>query len=271
MTSESELKKVAEGREAEMFAWEDGKILRLLRDPSAHARNQRQAAAMEAARSKGVRVPAVMEVTTVLGRPGLVMERISGVDLLTLIGRQPWKVFWVGRVSGELHAQLHDVKAPDGIPPLKEFIRERIESRERVPKHLAQFALEVLERLPEGDKLCHGDFHPGNIMMAGDEPVLIDWTIPARGDPLGDVARTRLMLRLGEPPPGTSAPLRVMALVGRNILLWRYLRSYDRVRRLNMGLVARWEIPVAAARMAAGIDSEYAALMRFLERARASL
>src|SRR3990172_8637816 len=44
-----ELRKVAEGREAEMFAWEDGTILRLLREPGAEQRNQGQAAAIEAA------------------------------------------------------------------------------------------------------------------------------------------------------------------------------------------------------------------------------
>ena len=74
--------KIAEGREAEMFAWEDGKVLRLLRDASGAPANERQAEAMRAAAACGVRVPAVYGTTVVAGRPGLIMERIQGSDLL---------------------------------------------------------------------------------------------------------------------------------------------------------------------------------------------
>ncbi len=251
-----------------MFDWGDGVILRLLRDPGGQLSNQWQAAAMEAARSRGVRVPAVHQVATVEGRPGLVMERIQGVDLLTEIGRRPWAVFRAGRISGELQAQLHAVVAPSAIPALKYVLKRRIESSSPLLGELAPFALELLEALPDGDRLCHGDLHPGNIMMAGATPVLIDWSNVTRGDPMADVARTRLMLRLGEPPPGTSTLLRVLAPVGGNILASLYLRSYRRQRPLDMGLVERWEVPVAAARLAEGIAEETAALLRLLEKAR---
>jgi hypothetical protein len=153
---EEKLRKVAEGREAEMFAWEEGAILRLMREPGAEGRNQRQAAAMEAARSRGVRVPAVLGATTVVGRPGLIMERIEGPDLLTLVGRRPWTVFRVARICGEVHAQLHEVQAPRVIPPLKEALKRRMATV--APQHLAEIALAALDaprrrlcrRLPPG-------------------------------------------------------------------------------------------------------------------------
>jgi len=262
-----ELRKVAEGREAEMFAWEDGSILRLMREPGADGRNQGQAAAMEAARSRGVRVPAVLGATTVMGRPGLIMERIEGPDLLTLIGRRPWTVFRVGRICGEVHAQLHEVQAPRIIPSLKDTLKRRIETSGPLPQRLAEFALAALDGLPDGDALCHGDFHPGNILLAGETPVLIDWTNAMRGDPAADVARTRLMLRLGEAPPGTSFALRALARVGRSLLVTLYLRSYRRARPLDMSAVRRWEMPVAAARLAEGIEEEVPRLLALLERA----
>jgi len=263
-----ELRKVAEGREAEMFAWEDGLILRLLRERGAEQRNQGQAAAMEAARSRGVRVPAVLGAATVMERPGLIMERIEGPDLLTLIGRRPWAVFRVGRICGEVHAQLHEVQAPRIIPSLKDTLKRRIETSGPLPQRLAEFALAALDGLPEGDALCHGDFHPGNILLASETPVLIDWTNATRGDPAADVARTRMMLRLGEAPPGTSFVLRLLALFGRSLLLSLYLRSYRRRRPLDMDAVKRWEIPVAAARLSEGIEEEVPRLLALLERAR---
>src|SRR3972149_6182385 len=125
MGEERELRKIAEGREAEMFAWGEGTILRLLRNPEAALHNQWQGAALGAGGwrggggSRGVRVPAVHEVTAVAGRPGIVMERIEGTDLLTLIGRRPWTLFRAGRICGEVHAQLHEAQAPSSIPPLR--------------------------------------------------------------------------------------------------------------------------------------------------------
>src|SRR4030065_1914707 len=110
-----------------MFAWEDGLILRLLREPGSEQRNQWQAAAIETARARGVRVPAVVGAATVMGRPGLIMERIEGPDLLTLIGRRPWTAFRVGRICGEVHAQVHEVQAPRVIPSAKEALQRRIQ------------------------------------------------------------------------------------------------------------------------------------------------
>ena len=265
-----ELQKIAEGLEAEMFAWEEGTILRLLRDPDAERRNEWQAAAMEAARSSGVRVPAVYGMTTAMGRPGLIMERIEGPDLLTLVGRRPWQVFRVARVTGEVHAQLHAVTAPESVPALRSSMRQAIESSSRVPRELGEFALEVLDGLPDGDRLCHGDFHPGNILMAGETPVLIDWTNARRGEASADVARTILMVRRGELPPGTPVMVRPIALVGRSVLTSAYLRAYRRLRSLDMDLVARWQVPVAAARLVEGIDEETPGLLALLEKQRRS-
>ncbi len=268
MTTERELKKIAEGREAEMFAWEDGTILRLLRNPEGEWQNDLQMAALKAAESSGMRVPGVLGKATIDGRPGLVMERIEGGDYLTLIGRQPWQVFPAARISGELHARLHAVEAPASLEPLKARLRRHIESRADLPAPLARFALDTLEGLPDGDRLCHGDFHPANILRSPQGPVLIDWTNATRGDPAADVARTELIIRIGEPPPGSSLAIRVLARVGRGILLSGYRRAYRRVRPVDRELITRWEVPIVADRLADGIQEEIPVLMKSLEKAR---
>ena len=264
--SRGELRKIGEGLEAEMFAWGEGTILRLLRDPQAVERNERQAAAIEAARSSGVRVPAVHSLTTVMGRPGMVMERVEGRDLMAELGRRPWRLFWVARVSGEVHAQLHQVIAPDSVVALKPKLRQEIMESSLVPAEVAEQALEVLGGLPDGDKLCHGDFYPANLLISRGGPVLIDWSNVARGNPDADVARTLLMVRLGELPPGTPMLVRPIALVGRGLLSSVYLRSYRRERFLDPVLVGRWQIPVAAARLAQGIEGERPSLLKLLRR-----
>jgi Ser/Thr protein kinase RdoA (MazF antagonist) len=249
-----------------MFAWEDGRILRLLRGAGGQRQNEMQAVAIEAAAASGVRVPEVFGATTVMGRPGLVMERIDGTDYLTLMGKQPWLVFSVGSLSGRVHAKLHEAVASDALPALRAVLRARIQNCARVPENLASFAIDVLDGLPDGDTLCHGDFHPGNLLRSKEGPVVIDWTNATRGDPDADVARTNLMLRVGEPPPGSPVIVRVLARIGGRILLWRYLNAYRRRRPVSDQALSRWAVPIAAARIAEGIESEIPTLLSFLER-----
>ena len=266
MSTAETVRKLAEGREAELYTWDGNAVLRLLRDPNAHASNERQRAAMLAAAGAGVRVPAVREAVIHDGRPGLVMERIDGPDLLALVGRQPWRVLWVAGHTGRAHAALHRATAPESLPSVRRVIRYLLERSDRVPEHLHSFALNVLEALPEGDRLLHGDFHPGNLMLAGDTPTVIDWTNASRGHPDADLARTILLLRLGDPPPGSSPGLRLLTLVGRRRLLSGYQRAYARVRRTSPAQLTRWQIVQAAERLTYDIGTERPKLLRLLER-----
>jgi aminoglycoside phosphotransferase (APT) family kinase protein len=77
---------LGEGREAETLAWGEGRVLRLLKDPSRTDRLERELAALTAARRGGAPVPAVYGRETVNGRPGLVIERVEGPDLLRCWG-----------------------------------------------------------------------------------------------------------------------------------------------------------------------------------------
>jgi hypothetical protein len=55
---------------------------------------------------------------------------------------------------------------------------------------------------------------------------VIDWLGASRGDPLADVALTMITLRGGKTTPGTPLITRVVAPLGRKVLLGGYLRGY---------------------------------------------
>ncbi len=261
----SELHKIAEGQEAEIFEWEGGTVLRLMRTHYGPESVELQARALNAAHSAGVAVPIPGDTTTVDGRHGLVMERIDGPDLLTLLGNKPWHIWSAGTTTGELQAEIHKVAAPEGLPNLKEALKLLIESSDRVPPEMATFALDLLAELPDGDRLCHGDFHPGNIIKTTDRNVIIDWSNVASGDPAADYARSLLLIRLGEPPPGASFVIRILANVGRGVLGTAIRSGYRRHRKLDEDLVRRWEVPVMAHRLTENYEPERPKLLKLLE------
>jgi aminoglycoside phosphotransferase (APT) family kinase protein len=256
---------VGEGREAEIFEWDGNTVLRLLRDPAHGARLGAEAVAMRAAGACGVPVPTVGDQLTVEGRPGLVLGRVDGPDLITRMGSRPWTVVGAAAQLGRIHAQLHEVVAPPELPALREHVRARI-AASPLPARLTEHALAELEQLPDGERLCHGDFHPGNVLVGSGGPVVIDWVNATRGDPAADLARTRLMLQVGALPPGTRRLIVTLDRTGRALFRRQWLSSYRRRRAVDDALVDRWTVVRAADRSAEGIEPEIPALRAILER-----
>jgi aminoglycoside phosphotransferase (APT) family kinase protein len=164
------------------------------------------------------------------------------------------------------HRAVHRVAAPVELPELRRVLAARIRDA-ALPPHLRTFALRVLDGLPDGDRLCHGDYHPGNVLLAGDRPAVIDWPGAARGVPDADHARTLLLLRWAKPPPGTPPLSRALIAAGRRPLARRYTRAYRRgappVRQVDS-----WLLVHAAARLSEGIPAERTMLIGMLDRAR---
>jgi aminoglycoside phosphotransferase (APT) family kinase protein len=260
-------RKLGEGREAEIFAWDEGLVVRLMRDPTDNEKLDREEAAVRAAAALGAPVPAVHERVEVEGRPGIVMQAVDGPDQLTLLGSRPWRVVAEARALGRLHARLHAVRAPEELPDLVTGVRSRIESAPGLPPDLRRFALAELDDLPRGDALCHGDFYPGNVLVGRDGRRVIDWVGATRGAAHADVARTLLLLRLGTPPPGTPALARALDGVGRRVITRDYTRRYARVRALDEELLERWLAVVAADRLADRIGNEQPALVGIVRAA----
>jgi tRNA A-37 threonylcarbamoyl transferase component Bud32 len=257
--------KVGEGREAEILEWGDGRVLRLLRDPAASDRLRQEASAIAAAKDAGIPAPAVFEAVVVDGRPGLVMERVDGVDLLTGLSRRPWRILSAAQDLGGLQARLHDAVAPADLGDLREHLRERVTGAPHLPARLRAHALDVLADLPDGNRICHMDFHPGNVMLGSHGPVIIDWANTVRGDSMGDLGRTVMILRCAAPPPGMSALLRAIDRMGRSIFRRLWVRGYGRTRPIDFDVMYRWETVCAAARLSEQIDEEVPALLGLLE------
>jgi hypothetical protein len=71
----------------------------------------------------------------------------------------------------------------------KKDLRRRIICNNEFPKDEVAEAIKVLDRLPTGDTLLHGDFSISNIIVKKNEPYAIDFGSTCRGPELYDIAK----------------------------------------------------------------------------------
>ena len=154
------------GRDADVFALDDDRVLRRYRDAGRSA--EREAAVMVHARSAGLPVPEVFDVDGA----DLVLERVAGPTMTSALARRPWTLAAQARVLAGLHRAVHEVPAPDWLPALGDG----------------------------GTALLHLDLHPDNVLVGARGPVVIDWTNAARGPAEVDVADAWLVISTGSVP-----------------------------------------------------------------------
>jgi hypothetical protein len=211
--------------------------------------------------------PRLIDVVDHDGRRGLVLQRLDGSDMLTLLQRKPWRLMGLARMLAQAHLVVSGVRASQDLPDLRQVLAARIDDAVLAPP-LKDFALRVLHGLPDGERLCHGDFHPGNVLADGDRVGVIDWANAARGVPEADHARTVLLLRWANPLPGTPLVSRGLLAAGRSLFTRAYARTYRAGLPQPPRNMNSWLTVHAAARLSEGIDAEHPRLTGLVDRAR---
>ena len=138
---------------------------------------------------------------------------------------------------------------PD-LPPQRRRLERKIGAADSLPASLKQASLAALSTLRDGDSICHGDFHPGNVLLTPGRAVIIDWIDASRGNPLADVARTTV-LTLGAAASSQVPTTALKAFV--RLFHSVYLRRYFQLRPGGKGEYRRWLPVVAAARLSENI------------------
>lgn len=253
---------IGHGRTADIFAWGKHHILKLFHEGWEIGPVQVEARISELIVSMGLPVPNVIGTLEDDGRYGVVYERVDGPTLLQQFSKAPWLLHRLMGVFADLHVTMHQHRVPE-LPSRREAMIASIPNAQSVPDMMKESALEVLGRLPEGDTLCHGDFHPDQIILSKNGPVIIDWITAARGVPAADVARSSLILRLGALPEGRAAAWLVNRI--RPYAHARYMARYLKCGGVARSAIDEWRIPVAVDRLATGIPEERGTLLTLID------
>ncbi len=261
---------IGKGRTAEIFAWQEHQVIKLFFAgyPLEWVENEmlksRMISAMDLPTHKFI------EMVELEGRRGLVYERVYGISMLKMINMRPWRLFRLARQLAELHDTIHR-QSGACFPSIRPDLDAAIQRAASLPGVQAGKVMALLQELPDGDALCHLDFHPDQVMMTGQGPVILDWATAHQGHPLADVARTTLLIKIGQVPYGGRL-MKAIINQWRGLFLRTYLTRYFELQsQMTRKDLTPWLIPVAVGRLDEGIAGEEAALLEEIEHSLTAL
>ncbi len=253
---------IAHGRTAEIFLWDDSHVLKLYRDWCPPHWVEDEARVARAVYEAEIPSPAAGEIIEVNGRRGLIYERLEGISMLQDMNARPWILLKHARSLADLHVKINK-QSISGLPSYKDGLRYAINKTSQLTEDLRNKALNLLDTLPDGKQLCHGDYHPGNVIITKGGPIVIDWMTARIGNPWSDVARTSMILNIGVHSAGkqVSPFLRTAIKLFHHIYLNCDRALFpDTKHELN-----RWLPIIAAARLNEDIAPEREALLQMVK------
>ena len=239
---------IGKGFTSDVCSWEEGRVLKLFHKGIARAVVEREFRATRAVHALGLPVPAAYELVEVDGRFGIVLEQIHGVSLFEQVQARPWTLLRAAQQLADLQAKIHACQAPGELISQREWIQKGIDLAPDLTEAEKQQARRCLENLPDGQALCHGDFHPANVILTSGGPVIIDWGTATRGHPFGDVACTSRLMQTANLPRWAPFYVHLLLKMSRSVLHRTYLQRYLRIRPGTRREIKQWEQAIAAAR-----------------------
>jgi len=189
---------IGTGRAADVYDVGDGRVLRRYREPPSPGTTEREAVVMDHLCRHGYPVPEVFDAAG----GDVVMERLEGMTMLDDLEAHPWRLDRHADTWVDLHRRLRAVPVGD----------------------LAERGVPIRFGPPEA--VIHLDFHPDNIMLTPDGPVVFDWTNAALGPAAADVADAWIIG--ASATPDGSWWMRAIVRVGRKRLVNRFVDGCGR-------------------------------------------
>lgn len=238
---------IGQGNTAEIFEWGNDKILKLYRHGLPDHLCTHEFELTKYACEQLKIAPKPIEIVHIDNRIGGVYDRLYGKTMLKFMLTKPWCIKKYSKTLARLHKLIHQ-RVNIKTDTVKENLSRNIENVSLFSLSEKKLLNEYIQSLPDGNVLCHFDFHPDNIMISNNQHYVIDWMTACVGDPLSDVARTALILNYGE-IPRVPHIVNVLIKFFQKRIFTIYLHEYMDITGASLANIQQWELPIAAARL----------------------
>jgi len=184
---------IAKGNTAEIYLY-DNKIVKLFKDYLPDTESMNEAKKQKYACSCGLPVPNIFEVIKIQNRQAIIMEYIKGDSIGNLLLNNLNKAEHYINICVNEQKKIHSICVnTDEIESMRGRLERQIKSVHKLDEKQKENILNKLHSIKFEPRLCHGDFHPFNLILSKKNVNIIDWVDASSGDIRADVFRTYLL------------------------------------------------------------------------------
>ncbi len=179
---------IGEGANGKVYRIDGDNVVKTYKNADALAEIQHEREVARLALILGVPTAISYDVVRVGDSYGSVFELLNAKSFSKILAKEPDKFDWcVSEYVGMLK-KIHGITVPEGkLPSIRQKRLGSVKNLKGVlPDALFEKLLGMTEAIPESDRMIHGDYHTKNIVLAGDEVLVIDMDTLSVGHPIFD-------------------------------------------------------------------------------------
>ena len=179
---------IGEGAKGKVYRIDGDNVVKTYKNADALAEIQHEREVARLALVLGVPTAISYDVVRVGDSYGSVFELLNAKSFSKIIANEPERFDWCVSEYVKMLKKIHGITVPEGkLPHIKE---RRLQSVFRIkdvlPDGLGDKLLDMVENIKDPDRMIHGDYHTKNIVLAGDEVLVIDMDTLSVGHPIFD-------------------------------------------------------------------------------------
>lgn len=197
---------VGQGNTANVYEWEEGKVVKIFHLGYPLYSIQREFLNASLIKEMDFSKPKAYGIIDIEGQSGIIYDKIVGVSALEWIMTND-DLKGCAKLLVELQQKMNSNPAKQ-LPDYKILLKDSInrylsfQKRSEQEKDRAQAMLSLLTKLKDGENLCHGDYHPGNVFIDKKSATVIDFMNCCKGPREYDIARSLFLIQYSELPEG---------------------------------------------------------------------
>ena len=177
---------IGEGANGKVYRIDQDNVVKTYKNADALAEIQHEREVARLALILGVPTAISYDVVRVGDSYGSVFELLDARSFAKILAEEPERMDWCVKEYVDMLKRIHGIVVPEGkLPSIKQ---KRLAGIRRIKSVLRGENGDKLERMveaiPESDRMVHGDYHTKNIVLVGDEVLLIDMDTLSVGMPI---------------------------------------------------------------------------------------
>jgi len=239
-------KLIGEGYFAEVFEYDNNNVLKLFKniydEDSIKNIAEIEFNISKYAYDNDVKTPEPKEIIQENNRIGIIYQKINGEKLEKIQNLKNMNEIIIK--MAELQYGINKIDYENSNYSYKKYFEHMIMICEYLSEKEKELMKGEINKLPDGNKLCHSDFRLENIILSDNEYCILDWGCGAQGTMAYDIAKTRMLMKICYDTGKRSIFKIIYDKIYKNKFAYTYVEKYCKISGMNKNDLNIYKLPL---------------------------